>query len=86
MKTLDPKASPVVSFPPEPLQRHRFILRADGGFLRASHELAGPPITTTHNAVEATRFVDCTTAARRGAALEQLGWRNLRVVEVALRS
>ena len=64
--------------------RSRFLLRAEKGYLYASHKPEGPPIEVCANPEFATRFVDHTTAVRRAFALQQLGWRNLRIVELRL--
>ena len=61
-----------------------YTIRAEGGFLAASHAVDGPPIVTCADPAQATRFVDITTAGRRAAALQQLGWRDLRVVSIYL--
>jgi hypothetical protein len=39
---------------------------------------------TCADPARATRFVDITTASRRAAALQQLGWRDLRITAVYL--
>ena len=67
-----------------PFTRLYYTIRAEGGFLVASHAADGPPITITSNAESATRFVDIMAASRRAAALQQLGWRNLRVIAAYL--
>lgn len=65
-------------------KRTYYTIRAEGGFLAASHAVDGPPIVTCTAAQHATRFVDITTASRRAAALQQLGWRDLRITAVYL--
>jgi hypothetical protein len=67
--------------PPRQHQRFRFLLRAETGFLSASHALEGPPIHVVPTPEAATTFVDFNTAVRRAQALAPLGWRELRVVE-----
>jgi hypothetical protein len=52
--------------------------------LAASHAVDGPPIVTCADPAQATRFVDITTAGRRAAALQQLGWRDLRITAIYL--
>lgn len=61
-----------------------YTIHAEGGFLAASHTPDGPPIRTLPTPENATRFVDITAAGRRAAALQQLGWRDLRIVAVYL--
>lgn len=75
------EASPCATSPPPQGRKSRFLLRADRGFLAASHSLEGPPITVVPTPETATTFVDWITAVRRAQALQLLGWRNLRVVE-----
>lgn len=83
--TWRPKASHIATCPPRPLvPRHRFFLRAERGFLAASHLIEGPPISIVPTPEGATAFVDFVAAARRARALAELGWRNLRVVEFRL--
>lgn len=64
--------------------RRRFTLRADDGFLAAWYGLAGPAVTVVPDFHDAVLFVDFHTAALRGHLMTELGWPNLRVVEVAL--
>lgn len=64
--------------------RTRFVLRADNGYLAATHTVEGPPIRAVADVSEAFGFVDFITAARRARALTELGWRNLRIVETLL--
>jgi hypothetical protein len=77
-------ASPAATTPPTPTTRLYYTIRADGGFLAASHSPSGPPIVTLPTPENATRFIDITAASRRAAALQQLGWRDLRVVAIYL--
>lgn len=69
-----------ISTPPRP----RFVLRSDGGFLAASHEVEGPPIRTVPDPRQAFGFSDYTSAVRRARALVEIGWRNLRIVETLI--
>lgn len=66
---------------PAPARRSRFYLRAERGYLAASHRIDGPPIKVIPTPEGATAFVDLITAVRRAQALHLLGWRELRVVE-----
>jgi hypothetical protein len=84
MHASETAASPAATTWRKPSTRLYYTIRAEGGFLAASHAADGPPITTTSNAENATRFVDITAASRRAAALQQLGWRNLRVIAIYL--
>ena len=77
-------ACPAATTPPGRTTRLYYTIRAEGGFLAASHAVDGPPIVTCADPAQATRFVDITTAGRRAAALQQLGWRDLRVVSTYL--
>jgi hypothetical protein len=79
-------AYPAATTQPTPSTRLYYTIRAEGGFLAASHAADGPPITTTASPESATRFVDIVTAGRRAAALQQLGWRDLRVIAIYLPS
>lgn len=71
----------VSSLPPATARRSRFYLRAEHGYLAASHRIDGPPINVIPTPEGATAFVDLITAVRRAQALHLLGWRELRVVE-----
>lgn len=84
MHASETAASPAATTPPAPTTRLYYTIRAEGGFLAARHTTDGPPIVTTPSPENATRFIDITTAGRRAAALQQLGWRNLRVVAIYL--
>lgn len=64
--------------------RHRFTIRADGGFLAACGGVGGPPVAVVPNHLEAVHFVDLHTAATRARLMTELGWSNLRIVEVRL--
>jgi len=61
-----------------------YTIRAENGFLAANHANDGPPIRVIASPEHATRFVDITSAGRRAAALQQLGWRDLRIIAVYL--
>lgn len=65
-------------------KRLYYTIRAEGGFLAASHAIDGPPIVTCADPARATRFIDVNTAGRRAAALQLLGWRDLRITAVYL--
>ena len=83
--------SKTVAFPtalskPEPSPRHRFTIRADGGFLSACGGIGGPPVALVPNPAEAVHFVDPDTAANRARLMLEVGWTNLRVVEILLPS
>lgn len=84
MHASETAASPAATTPRTPTTRLYYTIRSDGGFLAASHSADGPPITTLPTPDNATRFVDITAASRRAAALQQLGWRDLRVIAVYL--
>jgi hypothetical protein len=84
MPASETAASPAATTQPTPFTRLYYTIRAEGGFLAASHSADGPPITTTPTPENATRFVDILTAGRRAAALQQLGWRDLRVIAIYL--
>ena len=62
----------------------RWVLRSRGGYLAASRAVDGPPIRLVANPLEAAGFPDEITATRRRAALTELGWRDIDVIEVAL--
>jgi len=77
-------ASAAATTPPTHTTRLYYTIRADGGFLTASHAADGPPIVILPTPENATRFIDITAASRRASALQQLGWRDLRVIAVYL--
>ena len=84
MHASETAASPAATTPRTPTTRLYYTIRAEGGFLTASHAADGPPIVTRPSPEDATRFVDITAASRRAAALQQLGWRDLRIIAVYL--
>jgi len=86
MPASETAAYPAATTQPTPFTRLYYTIRAENGFLSASHSADGPPITTTSTPENATRFVDILTASRRAAALQQLGWRDLRVIAIHLPS
>jgi hypothetical protein len=77
--------SPIFTIP-----RKRFVLRCDGYrgsvrvFLGPNHDPTGQPIRLVSSPEAAFHFVELLTAVRRGRALLQLGWRDLRVIEICL--
>lgn len=62
-----------------PLRRRRYCLRAGAGFLTDTL-----PITPVHSPEDAVHFVAIATARARAVQLHELGWRDLRVVEILL--
>lgn len=66
--------------------RPRFTIRAEGGFLAACAGIGGPPVTTVANVSEAVLFVDADEALRRARLMTEVGWHNLRVVEILVPS
>ena len=84
MPASETAAYPAATTQPTPFTRLYYTIRAEGGFLAARHTTDGPPIVTTPSPENATRFIDITTASRRAAALQQLGWRDLRVIAIYL--
>lgn len=60
-----------------PRRRRRFCIRVAGGFLAGSSPIA--PVPSPEDAVH---FVDIHSARTRALLLHELGWRDLRVVEV----
>jgi len=66
--------------------RPRFTIRADAGFLAACGGIGGPPVTTVANATDAVHFVDLHTARTRALLMHEVGWTNLRIVEVLVPS
>lgn len=76
--------APTASSWQEPFRRHRFTIRADGGFLAACGGIGGPPVEVVPDYRNAVHFVDFQIAAIRARLMSELGWRNLRIVEVAL--
>lgn len=66
--------------------RPRFTIRADAGFLAACGGIGGPPVTTVTNATDAVHFVDLHAARTRALLMHEVGWTNLRIVEVLVPS
>lgn len=71
-------------FSPALLHRHRFTIRAEDGFLAACPGIGGPPVAVVADHRQAVHFVDFQTACTRARLMTEIGWRNLRVVEVRL--
>jgi hypothetical protein len=65
--------------PTTPLRRRRYCLRAGAGFLTDTL-----PITPVHSPEDAVHFVAIATARARAVQLHELGWRDLRVVEILI--
>ena len=86
MRTSKTVAFPTALSKPEPLRHHRFTIRADGGFLSACDGIGGPPVALVPNPAEAVHFVDPDTAVIRAQLMLEVGWTNLRVVEILLPS
>jgi hypothetical protein len=86
MRTSKTVAFPTALSKPEPSPRHRFTIRADGGFLSACDGIGGPPVALVPNPAEAVHFVDPDTAVIRARLMLEVGWTNLRVVEILLPS
>lgn len=66
--------------------RPRFTIRADGGFLAACAGLGGPPVRTVADASQAVHFVDHDSACTRARLMSEVGWTNLRIVEILVPS
>ena len=79
-------AIPIVLSRPAPSPRHRFTLRADDGFLAATPGLSGPPVTVVPNPADAVHFVDFDAALNRAHLMTEVGWQNLRIVEILVPS
>ena len=79
-------ATPTVLSRPGPSPRHRFTLRAEGGFLAATPGLSGPPVAMVPNPADAVHFVDFDAALHRAHLMTEVGWQNLRVVEILVAS
>lgn len=86
MPTSATAAFPTASFPPARSLRPRFTIRADGGFLAACAGIGGPPVATVPDASDAVHFVDLQTARTRAQLMTEVGWTNLRIVEVLIPS
>lgn len=84
MPTSATAAFPAASSPPARSLRPRFTIRAEHGFLAACAGIGGPPVHTVTNPTEAVHFVDFDAACTRAHLMTEVGWRNLRVVEVLL--
>lgn len=66
------------------MPKSRYLLRAENGFLSASHAIEGPPVVVVPTPENATRFIDLISAVRRARAFTELGWRNLRIIELCV--
>lgn len=76
--------APIASYLRGLSPRHRFTIRADGGFLAACGGAGGPPVAVVADHRLAVHFVDFHVAAIRARLMTELGWTNLRIVEVRL--
>lgn len=65
--------------PTTPPRRRRFCLRSGAGFLTDTL-----PISAAPTPEDAVHFVTLACARSRALALHDLGWRDLRIVEVLL--
>lgn len=77
---------PTVLSHPAPSPRHRFTIRAEAGFLAACPGIGGPPVEVVPDLNRAVHFVDLDSALRRARLMTELGWDNLRIVEVLVPS
>jgi hypothetical protein len=66
--------------------RPRFTIRAENGFLAASPGIGGPPVATVSDASQAVHFVDLHEARSRALLMHEVGWTNLRIVEILVPS
>lgn len=71
-------------YSPARLLRHRFTIRADNGFLAACAGIGGPPVEVVPDHRQAVHFVDFQAAWVRTRLMTEVGWPNLRVIEVVL--
>lgn len=79
-------AYPAALYPPAALPRPRFTIRADGGFLATCDGVGKPPVAVVPNPLDAVHFVDFDAAYNRAHLMTEVGWTNLRVVEVLIPS
>ena len=86
MQTFATAVIPTVLSRPALSPRHRFTIRADGGFLAACPGLGGPPVTVVPHPGDAVHFVDFDSAVHRAHLMTEVGWQNLRVVEILVPS
>lgn len=86
MPTSATAASPAASSPPAPSLRPRFTIRTDTGFLATCAGIGGPPVAVVPNPLDAVHFVDFDTAHTRAHLMTEVGWINLRIVEVLIPS
>lgn len=84
MPTCETTAIPLATYWPAHSPRHRFTIRADGGFLAACAGIGGTPIEVVRDHRSAVHFVDFQAAWNRACLMTEVGWTNLRVVEVRL--
>lgn len=82
MPTFATEAYPVGLSPPARSLRPRFTIRADGGYLTACAGIGGPPVALVNDATKAVHFVDFDSALIRAHLMTEVGWTNLRIVEV----
>jgi len=64
--------------------KHRYVIRAEGGFLAPCTGIGGVPVELVDFPTSATQFADMETAIHRARLLTKLGWQGLRIVEVLL--
>ena len=76
--------APTASYLPGLSHRRRFTIRGEGGFLAACGGVGGPPVAVVPDYHDAVHFVDFHVAALRARLMTELGWANLRIVEVRL--
>jgi hypothetical protein len=86
MPTSATAAYPTALFPQGRLLRPRFTLRAENGFLAACPGLRGSAITTVDDVYDAVHFVDFDAACHRAHLMTEVGWTNLRIVEILVPS
>lgn len=86
MQTSATAGFPTALSPPARSLRPRFTIRANSGFLAACAGIGGPPVATVANPTEAVLFVDFDTALIRAQLMHEIGWTDLRIVEVLVPS
>jgi hypothetical protein len=84
MQTSATAVFPTASCPLAHSLRPRFTIRSDHGFLAACGGIGGPAVTTVADPAQAVHFVDFDTACTRAHLMTEVGWSNLRVVEVLI--
>lgn len=84
MQTCAPAVTQTASYLRVRSRCRRFIIRSASGFLAAGDGPNCLPVTAVPDHRDAVHFVDFDAACTRARSLTELGWLDLRIVEVFL--